>query len=86
MRRRTIFDFTTRRGRQLFYQSATWQRFRAAMLLEDPWCGRCAQEGRVEPAVDVHHRKPLAERPDLALEPSNAEPLCKPHHGKARDW
>ena len=81
-RRRTTFDFTTRRGRRLFYQSATWRNFRAAFLRESPWCGPCWAEERVEPAVDLHHVKALARFPDLALEVSNCQGLCKSHHAR----
>ncbi len=86
MKRRTTFDLSTRRGRQLFYQSALWRNFRKAFLRPtggEPWCNRCP----VEPAVDVHHVKPLAECSiEEALDPKNCEPLCKSCHGRARDW
>jgi 5-methylcytosine-specific restriction protein A len=34
------------------------------------------------PASDVDHIKPITERPDLRLDPSNFRSLCGPCHGK----
>lgn len=72
---------------------AAWYRFRAAALANPEdfglpetfmYCADCQREGRWTRTVDVHHKIPLAVRPDLKYEPSNLEGLCKPHHGRHR--
>lgn len=86
MRQRINFDFRTRRGRQLFYQSAMWRKFRQAELGMFPWCAKCWP--RIKPAVDLHHKKPLVRCAaagavralELALDPENVEGLCKSCH------
>ena len=62
-----------------------WQRFRLLFLARNPLCVQCAEEGRVTPAVDLHHRIPLRIRPDLRLEPRNIDPLCRSHHARIKD-
>lgn len=59
-----------------------WSRFALAFLnhAENRLCRRCLEKGLVVPAVLLHHRLPLAERPDLKYEPSNLEPLCNACH------
>jgi len=73
-----------RQEMQRFYHSPRWRRLRAAFLAENPLCLECAQAGRVEAAVDVHHIKERADYPDLAFEWSNLEPICKRCHNAKR--
>ena len=54
-------------GRQI-YNTARWRALRAAVLARDNRrCCRCGLAG----ADEVHHRRSIVERPDLAFEPSN---------------
>lgn len=64
-----------------FYTSPPWRRLRGLKLAEDPFCERCLERGITVPAVDVHHIQEIALRPELALEYTNLESLCKTCHG-----
>jgi 5-methylcytosine-specific restriction endonuclease McrA len=41
------------------YSTARWQHLRRQKLQQNPLCEACMQDGRVEPATDVDHRKPI---------------------------
>ena len=62
---------------------AAWQRLRKAYLVEHPWC-HCDECGagrtRLRVATVVHHRKDIAERPDLRLSWDNLQAMAKPCH------
>ena len=80
---------TERRAeRQLVYQSQKWQRLRAAYLAEHPTCEQCLAEGRVTPAMDVHHVRSFMstndpfERAALAFDYNNLRALCRACHTK----
>lgn len=73
-----------RRKAKAFYKSRAWRQLRAAILAAEPLCCDCTRLGRVTVAVDVHHVVERRDRPDLALDPANLEPLCKPHHNGRR--
>lgn len=59
-----------------FYDSPEWRRLRFQTLQK--YGRRCMACGETPPKVVIHvdHIKPLASRPDLALEPSNLQVLC----------
>ncbi len=65
-----------------------WRKCRERYLDDNPTCEDCEAMGVVVPAVDVHHVEPIAEAPELRLEPSNLIALCKGchrvRHGKPR--
>lgn len=65
-----------------FTSSRPWRKLRAAYLTEHPLCADCEHEGRVEAAIEVHHRISRHVRPDLALDWDNLLGLCKPHHSR----
>lgn len=80
------------RLRQSIYQTARWRTLRLVKLADAPLCERCAQNGKVVPAVDVHHIKSFTstddpiERKRLAYDYDNLMSLCKEchrdvHHG-----
>jgi 5-methylcytosine-specific restriction protein A len=58
-----------------FYTSPEWRRFRLTVLAERPWCVDCGAR-----ASDVDHIKTVRDAPERALDPSNVEPRCHPHH------
>jgi 5-methylcytosine-specific restriction enzyme A len=58
----------------------TWRKVREAILAREPLCRVCTSEGRVRPADEVHHERPIKERPDLRLSPANLIPVCRPCH------
>jgi len=53
-----------------------WQRVRTATLQRAPVCQWCGDR----PAEEVHHVKPVAERPDLALTQTNLITVCTNCH------
>jgi 5-methylcytosine-specific restriction enzyme A len=67
---------------QALYRSRDWQVVRARQLQEHPLCEDCLAEGRVTPAVMVHHEKPVTDYPELALVESNLRSLCDSCHNK----
>ncbi|SRR6266705_5637863 len=44
------------------YSTRRWERLRRAKLRERPLCEACLQQGRIELAVAVDHRKPITKR------------------------
>ena len=70
-----------------FYHSSAWRIMREVVLSEQPFCVYCDQMGYTEPATVVDHIVRRRDRPDLALERSNLQGLCKYHHDsvKARE-
>ena len=59
-----------------------WQRLRLVILARDPLCVFCLRDGRIAPSAVVDHIKPIAERPDLRLDPDNLRGLCAPCHNR----
>ena len=63
--------------RKPLYGTTAWRRIRRHVLERDHyWCQRCKRTI----ANTVHHRIPVEERPDLALEETNLESLCEQCH------
>ena len=59
-----------------------WQRVRLEALKRDCYlCQMCLAQQRVTPAKDVDHIQPISVRPDLRLELSNLQSLCRSCHG-----
>ena len=77
---------STRKERQLIYQSQKWQRLRAAYIAEHPLCEECLKQGKTTAAVDVHHVRSFMstndefERAALAFDYSNLRALCRECH------
>ena len=69
-----------------YYNSIAWHRFRKTYKSEHPLCQCCLSHNRIEPAVDLHHRKPFLsgateeDRWDLFLKESNIIALCECCH------
>ena len=64
-----------------FYDKAAWKKARRAALQRDNYmCRGCLRNGRLKPAQEVHHIKPTGSYPELALEQSNLESLCRQCH------
>lgn len=80
-RRATHVD-AARRESLRFLNSTLWVRLREAFREANPLCSACQAAGRVEPATEVHHIIKRESRPDLALEWSNLESLCKSCHSR----
>jgi 5-methylcytosine-specific restriction protein A len=62
--------------------SARWKKVRALHLAREPLCQDCAEHGVAEPAAQVHHMIPVAERPDLAFDRENLRSLCTTCHAR----
>lgn len=68
-----------------FYHSAAWGRVRAQALARDHGlCQRCMSQGRVTPAVIVHHVKHITPAnvndPCIALDLGNLTSVCRECH------
>ncbi len=73
-------DVTTRLSAAQRGYDANWRKLRKQVLTEEPLCKRCEREGRVTESTIVDHVIPIDQRPDLRLERSNCESMCKAHH------
>ena len=67
-------ESSARRG----YDSA-WYRLRNDFVRAHP---TCCVPGCGQPTEEVDHKIPVRQRPDLRLDWSNLQPLCKSHHSK----
>ena len=59
-----------------------WQRLRLSTIADQPLCRFCLDEGVMTPTDEIDHIVPVAQRPDLRLDPSNLRGLCKSHHSR----
>jgi 5-methylcytosine-specific restriction protein A len=59
-----------------------WRRLRAAFLQRNPLCASCTAENHITVAMEVHHKEPIALRPDLRLSWDNLQSLCKTCHSR----
>ena len=65
------------------YKTGRWLAIRAAQLRDEPLCGMCAADGRVEPATVCDHVEP--HRGDAArFFAGPFQSLCKWHHDGAK--
>ena len=66
-----------------FYLSKAWRELRAYCLARDHYlCVPCMRRKRITPAAMVHHKKPIEEYPELALNPDNCESQCAACHNR----
>lgn len=64
-----------------FYRSTEWRKLSKKLLKERPVCEVCGMNY----STDVHHRFPVADYPELALEEDNLIALCRSCHAKITD-
>lgn len=63
-----------------------WLRLRRDVLTAHPICQRCEHEGKITPATEVHHVRPVeeavgkAERRQRMYDPANLRALCHDCH------
>lgn len=68
--------------------TARWLRLRRDKLSDFPMCERCEEEGRVTPATEVHHIRPVedglsyADKERLMFDYYNLRSLCHECHIK----
>lgn len=63
--------------KQGFYHSPAWRRLRLQALQRDHYlCQKCLAEKKIVAATEVHHVKPVADYPELALDLDNLQSLC----------
>ncbi|PZU87336.1 MAG: HNH endonuclease [Chelatococcus sp.] len=65
-----------------WYWSAEWRAKAKAQLAKEPWCSRCAQQGRQVKATIANHLVPHRGNARLFWEGA-LESVCKPHHDSA---
>ena len=58
-----------------------WEKVRLMYLREHPLCELCEKEGKLVPAVLVHHKKPIRQGGEV-LDEANLMAVCRPCH----DW
>lgn len=63
-----------------WYNSTRWKELRKLILSRDPYCVRCAGEGRVTPSDTVNHRTPHKSDYDRFWDVENLEGVCKSCH------
>jgi len=74
-------DFNRKSPKERGYDDE-WRKFRLRYLSKHPLCVDCEEEGKVTPATEVHHEKPILEYPELKYAESNLKALCEHHHAK----
>lgn len=63
--------------KQGFYHWPAWRRLRRLALQRDHYlCQHCLKKGTIKTATEVHHIKPIADFPELALDLGNLVSLC----------
>ena len=86
--------YQTYRDRKKLYNSKTWKNIREIKMRDSNHeCERCKSLGETTGyhtgrQLDIHHIKPLEERPDLAYELDNLMVVCKNCHNylEGRHW
>lgn len=68
-----------------FYTTRAWRKCRASFLKErGGLCEICLSKGLIEPAVHVHHKKPITPEnlgdPSITLDHGNLMALCEECH------
>lgn len=77
---------------QKIYNSSIWQKLRNCYLIEHPLCEVCESEGRIVPAVEIHHIREISngesleEMMDIAYNPNNLQALCIECHHKIHTY
>ena len=64
--------------RLALYNSAAWQRTRAAKLARDPVCEVCKRAA----ATQIHHKATARETPELSFSLDNLESICARCHAR----
>lgn len=73
-------------GWRAFYRTQVWEKKRKSILQRDHYaCQECKRHGRYTRANTVHHIRHLKEEPELALEDTNLESLCRDCHEKIHE-
>lgn len=62
------------------YRSPRWKRVRFLVKKRDGW--RCVACGASGVRLEVDHKKPIREAPELAYEMGNLQTLCVPCHSR----
>ena len=57
-----------------------WRKLSVRFRKHNPLCAKCKVSGRIEPAKDVHHIKPISTHPELRLDWDNLMSLCRQCH------
>lgn len=74
--------------RKSVYMTSRWRKLREAYLINHPLCEMCLKEGKITPAIDVHHIISfvdiidLLRRKEVAYDYNNLMALCKVCHQK----
>lgn len=76
----------SRELRRKAYNSQEWRKLRNEYIKNNPLCAECLRQGKVTPAVDVHHHKSPFKTGEinwtLLLDYNNLESLCKKCHAE----
>jgi 5-methylcytosine-specific restriction protein A len=70
-------------GKDPFYQSKAWKKFRKIYLAENPTCAECKKEGVITEATVVDHVIQRIKGGE-DFDRNNLQPLCDRHHNIKR--
>lgn len=62
------------------YNTDKWKKLRKLKLMYNPLCEMCESEGKVTPALDVHHITPILQDINKAFDMDNLMSLCRCCH------
>jgi len=71
-----------RDGSTLRGYDGVWRRLRRSYLASAPICVFCEEQGRIIEATEVDHIRSIREAPELRLEWTNLQALCKRCHSR----
>ncbi len=67
------------------YHTKRWQNLRKKKLNNNPICEMCEKNNRITMAVMVHHKTPVKENGDLAMDYDNLMSLCRQCHNEIHE-
>jgi 5-methylcytosine-specific restriction protein A len=75
-------DLSTRKGRNLFYQSPEWFAIRRIVLTKTPFCVECIKNEIYEISSEVDHIVDIKDAPAKCMDIDNLQALCKSCHSR----
>ena len=73
------------KGKEIYF-TRRWRHLRDRIRERDGHlCSQCKANGLTVAGVDVHHKKPLFQNPELAFNEDNLILLCRPCHYKHKE-
>lgn len=76
------FEYTRDKKVKRFYSTKGWENLRKMKLARNPICEVCYVQGKIVPAVIVHHKNPVSEGGKFLPPLNELESICASCHEK----